>query len=236
METIWQGVVQAIHLLYTRDPETLRVTFLTLRVSGMATLISVLIGVPLGVLLALSRFPGRRILISFVNTGMALPPVVVGLWVSIFLWRSGPLGFLGIMYTPTAIVIAQTVIAAPVVAGFTVAGIGQLDPQLALQLTALGASRWQLYWLLVREAKLSILAAIIAGFGAVVSEVGASTMVGGNIRGQTRVLTTATVMEVSKGEFGLAIGISIVLLLLAYAVTFTLTLLQQRGRQPWLMR
>jgi tungstate transport system permease protein len=236
VETIWQGVKEAIHLLYTRDPETLRITFLTLRVSGLATLISVLIGVPLGILLALSRFPGRRVLISLVNTGMALPPVVVGLWVSIFLWRNGPLGFLGIMYTPAAIVVAQTVIAAPVVAGFTVAGISQLDPQLTLQLTALGASRWQLYWLLVREAKLSILAAVIAGFGAVVSEVGASTMVGGNILGQTRVLTTATVMEVSKGNYSLAIGVSIVLLLLAYAVTFALTLLQQRGRQPWLMR
>lgn len=236
METIWQGVVQAIHLLLSGDPETWRITFLTLRVSGMATLISVLIGVPAGVILALSRFPGRRVLISVVNTGMALPPVVVGLWVSIFLWRSGPLGFLGIMYTPTAMVIAQTVIAAPVVAGFTVAGIGQLDPQLSLQLTALGASRWQLYRLLVREARLSILAAVIAGFGAVVSEVGASTMVGGNILGQTRVLTTATVMEVSKGNFDVAIGISIVLLLLAYAVTFALTLLQQRGRQPWVMR
>lgn len=230
METIWQGLLQAIHLLVSGDPETWRVTALTLRVSGLATLISVVLGVPAGLLLALTQFPGRRFLISLVNTGMALPPVVVGLWVSIFLWRYGPLGFLGIMYTPTAMVIAQTVIAAPVVAGFTVAGIGQLDPQLSLQLQALGASRWQLYRLLVREARLSILAAIIAGFGAVVSEVGASTMVGGNIKGQTRVLTTATVMEVSKGNYDLAIGISIVLLVLAYAVTLALTMLQQRRR------
>lgn len=236
MEAIWQGVKAAVHLLFSGDPETWRITFLTLRVSGLATLISVLLGVPAGVLLALTRFPGRRVLISLVNTGMALPPVVVGLWVSIFLWRSGPLGFLQLMYTPAAMVIAQTVIAAPVIAGFTLAGIGQLDPQLAMQLTALGASRWQLYRLLVREARLSILAAVIAGFGAVVSEVGASTMVGGNIPGQTRVLTTATVMEVSKGNYNLAIGISIVLLLLAYAVTLSLTLLQQRGRQPWVMR
>ena len=230
METIWQGLLQAIHLLVSGDPETWRVTALTLRISGLATLISVVLGVPAGLLLALAQFPGRRFLISLVNTGMALPPVVVGLWVSIFLWRYGPLGFLGIMYTPTAMVIAQTVIAAPVVAGFTIAGIGQLDPQLSLQLQALGASRWQLYRLLVREARLSILAAIIAGFGAVVSEVGASTMVGGNIKGQTRVLTTATVMEVSKGNYDLAIGISIVLLVLAYAVTLALTMLQQRRR------
>lgn len=236
METIWQGIKAAIHLLITGDPETWKITFLTLRVSGMATLISVVLGVPAGVMLALSRFPGRRFLISVVNTGMALPPVVVGLWVSIFLWRNGLFGALGLMYTPTAMVIAQTVIAAPVVAGFTVAGIGQLDPQLAMQLTALGASRWQLYRLLVREARLAILAAIIAGFGAVVSEVGASMMVGGNILGYSRVLTTATVMEVSRGHYDLAIGISIVLLLLAYAVTLSLTLLQQRGRQPWVMR
>lgn len=230
METIAQGVRQALHLLLSGDPETWQVTFLTLRVSGTATLISVLLGVPLGLALALTEFPGRRLLISLVNTGMALPPVVVGLWVSIFLWRYGPLGFLGLMYTPSAMIIAQTVIAAPVVAGFTVAGVGQLDPQLPLQLQALGASRWQLWRLLIREARLSILAAIIAGFGAVVSEVGASMMVGGNVRGQTRVLTTATVMEVSRGNYDLAIGISIVLLLLAYGVTLVLTLLQQRRR------
>ncbi|HYF94385.1 MAG TPA: ABC transporter permease [Symbiobacteriaceae bacterium] len=236
MEMIWQGIKEAVRLLFTGDPETWSITFLTLRVSGLATLISVALGVPLGVLLALTRFPGRRFLISLVNTGMALPPVVVGLWVSIFLWRSGPFGFLRLMYTPTAMVIAQTVIAAPVVMGFTIAGIGQLDPHLPMQLTALGASRWQLYRLLVREARLSILAAVMAGFGAVVSEVGASMMVGGNVPGYSRVLTTATVMEVSKGNFELAIGISIVLLLLAYAVTLSLTLLQQRGRQPWLMR
>lgn len=230
METIAQGVRHALHLLLSGDPETWQVTFLTLRVSGTATLISVLLGVPLGLALALTEFPGRRLLISLVNTGMALPPVVVGLWVSIFLWRYGPLGFLGLMYTPSAMIIAQTVIAAPVVAGFTVAGVGQLDPQLPLQLQALGASRWQLWRLLIREARLSILAAIIAGFGAVVSEVGASMMVGGNVRGQTRVLTTATVMEVSRGNYDLAIGISIVLLLLAYGVTLVLTLLQQRRR------
>ena len=230
METIAQGVRQALHLLLSGDPETWQVTFLTPRVSGTATLISVLLGIPLGLALALTEFPGRRLLISLVNTGMALPPVVVGLWVSIFLWRYGPLGFLGLMYTPSAMIIAQTVIAAPVVAGFTVAGVGQLDPQLPLQLQALGASRWQLWRLLIREARLSILAAIIAGFGAVVSEVGASMMVGGNVRGQTRVLTTATVMEVSRGNYDLAIGISIVLLLLAYGVTLVLTLLQQRRR------
>lgn len=227
---IWEGIKQAAILLRSGDPETWSIALLTLRVSSMATVISCLIGVPIGIMLALTQFPGRRLLISLVNTGMALPPVVVGLWVSIFLWRYGPLGSLDLMYTPTAIVIAQTFIAAPVVAGFTLAGIGQLDGQLAMQLKALGASQPQLYLLMIREARLSILAAVMAGFGAVISEVGASMMVGGNIKGLTRVLTTATVMEVSKGNYDLAISISIVLLILAYSVTLTLTLLQQRRR------
>lgn len=232
METIWLGLQEAANLLRTWDPELLRITLLTLRVSGSATFISMLLGVPAGIALALARFPGRGGLISLVNLGMGLPPVVVGLVVSILLWRYGPLGALGLMYTPTAMVIAQTLIASPVVAGFTIAGIGQLDPQLALQIRALGASRVQLYWLLVREARLSILAAVIAGFGAVVSEIGASMMVGGNILGQTRVMTTAVVMEVSKGNYPLALGISILLLLLAYTVTALLTWFQQRGRRP----
>lgn len=230
MKVIGEGLVKAFYLLIHGDPEVLRVTWLTLRVSGSATLISILIGIPIGLLLALIRFPGRRILISLINTGMGLPPVVVGLWVSIFLWRYGPLGRLGLLYTPTAMVIAQSVIAVPVVAGFTLAGIGQLSPKLTLQIMALGANRWQIWWLLVREARLSILAAIIAGFGSVISEVGASQMVGGNILGETRVLTTATVMEVSKGNYDVAIAISVILLLLSYGVTLILTLLQHRGR------
>lgn len=230
MKVIGEGLVKAFYLLITGDPEVLRVTWLTLRVSGSATLVSIFIGIPIGLLLALIRFPGRRILISLINTGMGLPPVVVGLWVSIFLWRYGPLGRLGLLYTPTAMVIAQSVIAIPVVAGFALAGIGQLSPKLTLQIMALGANRWQTWWLLVREARLSILAAIIAGFGSVISEVGASQMVGGNILGETRVLTTATVMEVSKGNYDVAIAISVILLLLSYGVTLILTLLQQRGR------
>lgn len=230
MDLVWQGLLRAFHMLLAGDPELGRITWLTLRVSGTATLVSVVLGLPTGVLLALGRFPGRRLLISLVNTGMGLPPVVVGLWVSLLLWRYGPLGFLNLMYTPAAMVVAQSVIATPVVAAFTVAGVGQLNPRLALQITAMGASRWQLYWLLVREARLSILAAVIAGFGSVVSEVGASMMVGGNVLGQTRVLTTATVMEVSKGNFDVALALSVILLALTYGVTAVLTLVQQRRR------
>lgn len=227
MELIWNGLVQAFKLLFTLDPEVLEVTLLTLKVSGTATLISVLIGVPLGGLLALSKFPGRNFLVSLANFGMGLPPVVVGLWVSIFLWRSGPLGFMNIIYTPYAMIIAQAIIASPIVTSFTLAAIQQINPQLRLQLIALGANRLQMMWYLVKEAKLGLLAAVMAGFGGVISEVGASQMVGGNIEGMTRVLTTATVMEVSKGDFDYAIALSIILLLLAYGVTAILTAVQQ---------
>lgn len=231
MEVIWQGTKQAILLLIHRDPEVLRIALLSLQVSGSATLLSLLVGIPVGALLALARFPGRGIVISLVNTGMGLPPVVVGLFVSIYLWRSGPLGFLELLYTPTAIVIAQLVIAAPIVTGLTVAAIQQVNPRLRLQLLGLGASRLQALWLLLREARLPLLAAVMAGFGAVISEIGASMMVGGNIYRQTRVLTTATVLETSKGNFDTAIALSLLLLLLTFTVNWGLTWIQQAGRK-----
>ncbi|PWB47973.1 MAG: tungstate transporter permease [Candidatus Methylomirabilota bacterium] len=230
MELIWQGMKQAILLLLRGDPEVLRIMLLSLQVSGGATLLSLLIGIPFGVVLALSRFPGRRIAISLVNTGMGVPPVVVGLFVSIMLWRSGPLGFLEWLYTPTAMVLAQLVIAAPVVTGLTIAAVQQLNPRLHLQLIGLGASRIQVVYLLLKEARLPLLAALMAGFGAVISEIGASMMVGGNIYRQTRVLTTATVLETGKGNFDMAIALSLLLLLLTFAVNVTLTWIQQRGR------
>ncbi|NPV26611.1 MAG: ABC transporter permease [Firmicutes bacterium] len=230
MELVWEGLVQAAQMLFTLDPEVLAISWLTLKVSGMATLISVLIGIPIGAALALTEFPGRKFLVSLVNFGMGLPPVVVGLWVSILLWRSGPLGFLGMMYTPGAMIIAQAVIASPIVTSFSLAAIQQLNPKLRLQILALGATPGQLLWYLMREARLGLLAAVMAGFGGVVSEVGASMMVGGNIKGETRVLTTATVMEVSKGNFDVAIALSIVLLLLTYGVTAVLTTIQQQRR------
>ncbi len=230
MDLVVEGIVKAFWLLVRADREVVRITLLTLRVSGLATLIAVVVGVPLGTVLALSTFRGRQVAVSLVNTGMGLPPVVVGLWVSILLWRYGPLGFLRLMYTPTAMVIAQSVIALPIVTGFTMAGIGQLDPGVRLQMLSLGASWWQLLWILLREARLSVLAAVIAGFGGVISEIGASMMVGGNVMGQTRILTTATAMEVSRGHFDMAIALSVILLALAYGITFGLTHLQQRGR------
>jgi tungstate transport system permease protein len=169
-------------------------------------------------------------LIALVNTGMGLPPVVVGLFVSIFLWRSGPLGILELLYTPTAIVIAQFIIAAPIVTGLTMAAVQQLNPKLRLQLLGLGASRIQLLWLLMRESRLLLLAAVMAGFGGVISEVGASMMVGGNLLGHTRVLTTATVLETGKGNFDVAIALSVILLVLVFGVNYILTQIQQQGR------
>lgn len=230
MEMVRQGLDEAVKLLLNADREILAVALLTLRVSGIATLISVLIGVPLGAFLALRVFAGRRLLVSVVNFGMGLPPVVVGLWVSILFWRYGPLGFLGLMYTPAAIIIAQSVIALPIVTGFSMAAVQQLNQKIHLQIVALGATRWQAFLMLAWEARLGLLAAVMAGFGGAVSEVGASMMVGGNIQGYTRVLTTATVLEVSKGNFDLAIAISLVLLGLAYGVTLVLTLMQQQRR------
>jgi tungstate transport system permease protein len=230
MDMIIDGIIQAFRLLIHGDPQVLKISGLSLLVSGAATLLSLCIGVPLGAALGLVRFPGRRFLISLINTGMGLPPVVVGLIVSIFLWRNGPLGILHLLYTPSAMIIAQFIIAFPIVAGFTMAATQQLDPKLTLQILSLGASRVQLVWFLLREARLPLLAAIMAGFGAVISEVGASMMVGGNIFGQTRVLTTAIVGENSKGEFAYAIALSIILMALVYFVNFALTLVQQRSK------
>lgn len=232
MGVIGQGLIEAARMLLTWDPEVQEVTFLTLRVSGLATLISVVLGVPIGVFLALKRFPGRGAVISLVNFGMGLPPVIVGLVTWLLLTRYGPLGFLGLLYTPTAMVIAQAIIAFPLVAGFTLAAIQSLNPKLRLQILALGANRWQFIWLLLREARLGLLAAVIAGFGGVISEVGASMMVGGNVKGLTRVLTTAISLEVSKGRFELATALSVILLILSFLITAVLTTLQQHRRQP----
>ena len=211
--------------------EIFQITSLSLQVSTLATIISMVIGLPFGTWLALSTFRGRNIILSIINTGMALPPVVVGLVVAMALWRSGPLGDLKLIYTPWAIVIAQTVIAAPVVTGLTAAALEALDPRLRQQLLGLGASRLQLIWYLWREARLPLLAALMAGFGAVISEVGASMMVGGNIKGQTRVLTTAIVLETSKGEFNVALALSALLLVITYIINLALTWIQQRAEK-----
>jgi len=230
MDIIFEGIKQALSLLISLDPEVMGITWLSLKVSGTATLISLFIGIGIGTTVALTSFPGRQIVVSLINTGMALPPVVVGLFVTIFLWRNGPFGALEILYTPLAIIIAQAIIATPIVMGITLAAMQQLPQKLRLQILALGATRFQMVWLLIKEAKLSLMAAVMAGFGGVISEVGASIMVGGNIKGYTRVLTTATVMETSKGNFDVAIALGVILLLFAFAINLVLTRVQQRER------
>jgi tungstate transport system permease protein len=230
MDLIFDGIVRAFWLIVTFDREVMSITLLSLKVSGSATLVSLVFGIATGSVVALTRFPGRNFVVSLINTGMGLPPVVVGLFVSIFLWRNGPLGFLGILYTPTAMIIAQAIIATPIVMGITLAAMQQLPKKLRLQVLALGATRIQMLWILIRESRLPLLAGVMAGFGGVISEVGASIMVGGNIKGYSRVLTTATVMETSRGNFDTAIALGIILLLLAYAVNFILTHIQQRER------
>ncbi|HEU5189089.1 MAG TPA: ABC transporter permease [Methylomirabilota bacterium] len=228
MGLIAEGILHAFRLLLSGDPEVWQITLLSLQISGAATLLSLAIGIPAGTALALARFPGRGLVVSLVNTGMGLPPVVVGLFVTILLWRNGVLGALELLYTPTAMVLAQLVIAAPIVTGLTMAAVQQIPERFRLQVLALGASRAQMTWVLVKEARLPLLAAMMAGFGGVISEVGASMMVGGNLKGSTRVLTTATVLETSKGNFDIAIALSVILLAITFLVNWALTAIQQR--------
>jgi tungstate transport system permease protein len=228
VDVLVEGVRHAVRLLLGGDAEILTVLWLSLRVSGTATLIALLLGIPAGAALALARFPGRTVLVSAVNTGMGLPPVVVGLFVTILLWRSGPLGDWEVLYTPAAIVLAQAVIASPIVTGITLAAVQNVPEKFRLQLIALGASRVQMLWVVLREARLPMLAAVMAGFGGVISEIGASMMVGGNIKSQTRTLTTAMVLETGKGNFDVAIALAILLMILVFGINWALTTIQQR--------
>ena len=228
MDLLVAGVREALRLLVTGDREVFAVLWLSLQVSGLATLLSLALGIPAGAVLALLRFPGRTLVVSGVNAGMGLPPVVVGLFVTLLLWRSGPLGAWEILYTPAAIVLAQAVIAAPIVMGITLAAVQNVPEKFRLQLLGLGASRTQMVGVVLREARLPMLAAVMAGFGGIISEIGASMMVGGNIKGQTRTLTTAMVLETGKGNFEVAIALSLLLLALVFGVNWTLTAVQQR--------
>lgn len=210
--------------------ELLEILATSLLVSGGAVAISMVLGVPLGIWMGLHRFPGRRFLVTLVNTGMGVPPVVVGLLVFLLLARSGPLGALELLYSTTAMILAQVIIALPLVAGVTLAAIQALDERLTLQILSLGASRLQLYGKLVLEARLSLVAALAAGFGSIISEVGAVMMVGGNLKGETRVMTTAIVLATRQGQFALAIGLAVLLLVLTFAVNALFTAVQQRKR------
>ncbi len=223
MDLLWQGFVQAGQLIATADPELLRILVLSLAVSASATVLAAAVGIPSGVALAIGRFRGRGMLQTLVNTGMGLPPVVVGLVVSILLWRTGPLGFLGLLYTPAAMVAAQFIVAAPIAAGFTQAAVELLGAELVGALRTDGAAFATLARELCRAALPQVLVAVAAAFGRAIAEVGASLMVGGNILGQTRTLTTAITLVTSRGDFGLAIALGIILLAVALVVNAGLT-------------
>lgn len=218
MDLIWQGFADAVRLLFHGDPATFRIAGLSLIVSGSATLFAALVGIPLGSLLALRQFPGHALLTSLVNTGMGLPPVVVGLGVSILLWRSGPFGALALLYTPAAMIIAQFIVAMPLAAGLARAAVSLLDPDIIEALRVDGAGEWRILWEVLQAARAQVLVVVAAAFGRAISEVGASLMVGGNILNSTRILTTAITLETSKGDFARAIALGLLLLLLAFTV------------------
>ena len=219
---------EAFRLLLTGDTELYRIIFRSLAISAAASLLAMVVGIPLGYALARGRFPGRTVLLSAVNTGMGIPPVVVGLTVWLLLTRSGPFGSLDLIYTKQAMILAQFVIATPLVVGFAAASIQALPVELPDLLHTLGAGRIRRLWIIAGEARLGLLAAIMAAFGAVISEVGASMTVGGNLRGSTRVLTTAIVTETGRGNLSVALALGLMLLALAFGVNIWLTVIQQQ--------
>ncbi|MEW5907029.1 MAG: ABC transporter permease [Elusimicrobiota bacterium] len=227
MEFIIEGFRKAVQLIISGHPEIFSIARLSLTVSLLATLIAVAGGVPLGSWIAVKKFPLKKLLIALVNTGMGLPPVVAGLVVMLFLARSGPLGFLNWLYTPKGMILAQVIIALPIITALTISAMQSVDRRFYRQVLALGATEWQAILVCLKELRLTMVAAVIAGFGRLVAEVGAVMIVGGNIRHQTRMLTTATVMETQMGNFDMAIAIGLVLLALGFAVNLALTLIQQ---------
>jgi tungstate transport system permease protein len=224
-----QAVIDAFALIFSGSQDVYPIIWLSLRTSGTAVLIATMIGIPIGYLLGISRFAGRALLLILVNTAMGFPPVVVGLFVYMAFSRSGPLGSLELLFTPTAMVVAQVMLAAPLVTGVTTAAIASVPRDLRLQVRALGASRLQESYAVLREARRGVMASVIAGFGGIISEVGAVMIVGGNIEGSTRVMTTAIMFNVRRGEFGLAMAWAMVLIGIALVVNIALTSLQNVG-------
>ncbi len=229
MEELARGFVQAFNLIFSFEPALYEIIWLSLRVTGLALAISVIVGVPIGAALGLSRLRLRGLITALLYTGMGLPPVVVGLFVYLFLSRSGPLGGLGWLFTPSAMVVAQVIIAFPLVAGLTMTTVQGIDPALRLQVRSLGATPWQEIWAVLREARIGVIAAIVAAFGGIISEVGAVMLVGGNIEGKTRVLTTAIVLNTRTGSFDLALALGVILLSLAFLANVAMLQLQRRA-------
>ncbi len=228
MDIFISGLKEAGILLASFDPYVMNIIFVSMKVSGIALMIAAFIGIPLGAFLGLSNFPGKRLVVALLYTGMGFPPVVIGLFVFIIFSNAGPLGSLDWLFTIRAMIVAQAVISFPLVAGFTMTAVMGVDQHLLQQLKALGATKKQLLWATVKEARLGVLVSIIAGFGAVISEVGAVMMVGGNIAERTRVLTTAVVLETRQGNFGLALSFGLILLTITFIVNFVMLHFQKR--------
>lgn len=226
MADIWHGLLQALRLIGTGDTELLQIILRSLEVTLSALGISAVIGIPAGAWLALRRFLGRRLVIAFVYTGMGLPPVVVGLFVYLLISRSGPLGSLGWLYTPSAMIVAQVLIATPVITAFTMAAAMGVNPNLKSQVLSLGATDVQATMTVLKEARVGVLVAVLAGFGSVISEVGAVMIVGGNIKGFSQVLTTAIVQYTRMGAFDLAMALGLILLAIAFLINLGFLLLQ----------
>ncbi len=226
MDEISSGLLQAIQMIFSGDPALYEIIWLSLRVSGSALLISTMIGVPVGAALGLSRVRARGFITALLYTGMGLPPVVVGLFVYLMLSRSGPFGVLSWLFSPSAMIVAEVIIAFPLVAGLTMTAVQGVDPALRVQVRSLGATRLQEMWAVLREARVGVVAAIVAAFGGVISEVGAVMLVGGNIDGKTRVLTTAIVLNTRTGDFTLALALGVILLSLAFLANVAMLRLQ----------
>ena len=235
MQQLIQGIQEGLRLLFSGDPMLWEIILLSGKVSGVALFISAVLGIPTGAALGLVKFPGKRLIQAVIYTGMGLPPVVVGLAVYLMLSRSGIIGPLNLpwvpeLFTVPAMIVAQVIIATPLVAGYTMSSVAEVDPALRLQVRSLGASRVQAVLAVLREARLGVIVALVGGLGSIISEVGAVMMVGGNIEGSTRVLTTAIMLEARRGNFDLAIGLGMVLLLLAFLINVGAAQLQGKGR------
>ncbi len=230
MDVLFEALLNALSLIWNMDETLLQIVALTLQVTGTALFLAIVLGVPAGVAFGLkTNPPAEGCLMPIIYTGMGLPPVVVGLFVYLMLSNRGPLGDLQWLFTPTAMVMAQLILALPLVVGLTITAVRGVNPELHLQILSLGATRRQLAWTILAEARLGMIAAIVAAFGAIISEVGAVMLVGGNIAGETRVLTTAIVLETRKGDFALALALGIILLSLAFTANLVLYAIQQRG-------
>ena len=231
MEVFAEAVMTAVRLLLQGSPELWSIIAVTFEVAIVSTAAGVVLGAPMGFIMGATRFRGRKVLVALTNTTMAVPPVVIGLIVMMFLSRQGPLGSLGLLYSKDAMSIAQTMISAPIIAGLTAAAVASVPYKLRLQARSLGASRVQEAILALKEARLGVLAAVASGFGAVVRGVGAVMMVGGNIEGQTRVLTTAIVQEARRGDFGLALALGLILMTITFGMNAFLTWYQHSNER-----